>query len=335
MTADFFRLDVHEAGDIYSRVEVDKLIKRAVHSTVDVHQYYGLLWVCIQGSEGDRGFTHRFIVPRPRALHGKEMMGMALGTQRRREGLGKFASAWTRFKDVASESRAQGQTARADHATARARALEPKLSYLSVDVPEDSRLPGLVVRRSGVEVGRAAWGTAMPVDPGEVELSASAPGYLEWKTRVKPRAGSVPLRVSIPRLLAESDGHIGAAPAATGSAPDRATPARAPAATRSPLPWVLIGVGGAGILVGGVAGALALDEKSTLEDGCKDKKCPPELHDDVDAFDRWRTVSSVGFVVGAVSVASGITWLLLDDGKKSVQVGADFGPGFARVRGRF
>jgi len=251
------------------------------------------------------------------------------------EGLGKFASAWTRFKDVASESRAQGQTARADHATARARALEPKLSYLSVDVPEDSRLPGLVVRRSGVEVGRAAWGTAMPVDPGEVELSASAPGYLEWKTRVKPRAGSVPLRVSIPRLLAESDGHIGAAPAATGSAPDRATPARAPAATRSPLPWVLIGVGGAGILVGGVAGALALDEKSTLEDGCKDKKCPPELHDDVDAFDRWRTVSSVGFVVGAVSVASGITWLLLDDGKKSVQVGADFGPGFARVRGRF
>ena len=94
------------------------------------------------------------------------------------EHLGRTASAWGRFLDVAAATKAAGQSQREQVARARAAALEPNLVRLVVEV--SSPVDGLIVERDGVVVGRASWGLALPVDPGDHVVAASAPGKRRW-----------------------------------------------------------------------------------------------------------------------------------------------------------
>ena len=73
----------------------------------------------------------------------------------------------------------------------------------------------------------------------------------------------------------------------------------------SPLMWTAFGVGGAGLATGIVTGALALGKKATLDQACDGPACPPGLEDDMRDYRRWRTVSIVGYLVGAAGIAGG------------------------------
>lgn len=90
------------------------------------------------------------------------------------EKVGRVASAWAQFLGVASQARAAGHTEREKAAQRRAEKLEPRLPRLTVAVAEASKVAGLEIRRNGALVGAAQWGTPVPVDPGEIELTASA-----------------------------------------------------------------------------------------------------------------------------------------------------------------
>ena len=94
------------------------------------------------------------------------------------EHLGRTASAWGRFLDVAAATKAAGQSQREAVARARAAALEPNLVRLVIEV--GSPVEGLIVQRDGVPIGRASWGLALPVDPGDHIVAASAPGKKRW-----------------------------------------------------------------------------------------------------------------------------------------------------------
>jgi hypothetical protein len=52
----------------------------------------------------------------------------------------------------------------------------PRLSMLVIVVPPAADLQGLTVQRDGLTIGRAAWGTRIPVDPGVHVVEANAPG---------------------------------------------------------------------------------------------------------------------------------------------------------------
>jgi len=97
------------------------------------------------------------------------------------EHVGRFASAWAEFNDAAELARNR-QDSREAVAHARAEALVPKLSKLLVTAPP-SIVPGLVVKRDGIDV-TVLVGKEMPVDPGEREITAAAPGYVTWTHRV-------------------------------------------------------------------------------------------------------------------------------------------------------
>ncbi len=114
------------------------------------------------------------------------------------EQLGRTASAWGLFLDVASAANASGQSKREKAARQRATALEPQLSRLRIDVPHD--IPGLTVTRSGEVVGEAGWGTAMPVDPGTYQIEAAAPGRKPWSTEVVVFVAGGTESVSVPEL---------------------------------------------------------------------------------------------------------------------------------------
>jgi tetratricopeptide (TPR) repeat protein len=82
-----------------------------------------------------------------------------------REKNGQFASAWGAF--IEAERRTRGsndpaQQAINDLAKERFAALEPRLSYLTVNVPDSSRVDGLVITRDGEPVDAAEWNRSLP-----------------------------------------------------------------------------------------------------------------------------------------------------------------------------
>jgi hypothetical protein len=110
--------------------------------------------------------------------------------------LGRTASAWTRFLDVASLAHAAQQPDREQVARQRAAALEPVLSRVTIEVPVVP--PGLLVRRDGLAVHPSLWGTAVPLDPGPHTVDAAAPSIKSYETRVDVLPGGARVSVTIP-----------------------------------------------------------------------------------------------------------------------------------------
>jgi hypothetical protein len=77
------------------------------------------------------------------------------------------------------------------------------------------------------------------------------------------------------------------------------------------LGWTAIGVGGAGLVLGAVAGVMVLNQEQDLEERCTDRQCPPDARDDVESFDTMRTLTTAGFVIGGIGLAAGTALLLL------------------------
>jgi len=124
-----------------------------------------------------------------------------LGTQQNiafcYESLGKTATAWSLYLDLASQAKAAGQAERETKARDAAKALESKLSKVTIQVPTPAA--GIEVKRNNDVVGQASWGTPIPVDPGEVKITAVAPSRKMWsKTITVDKPGET--TVTVPEL---------------------------------------------------------------------------------------------------------------------------------------
>ncbi len=222
------------------------------------------------------------------------------------EELGRFASAYALFTEVAAATRQAGQQDRERVARERAAALKPKLDQLTIVVPEASRVPGLVVRRGGITVGSAQWGVPIPVDPGSYEVVASAEGYRLWKTNVSIAPNSKATTLEIPVLRVEA------------SAPDPGADVLAEESERIlptaeqdffDSPWniatvSLATVGALSLGVGAFFGlrAMSLEDESE-ELGCVGNTCPTQA-----AFDKRRDAAEAGDLA-TFGVAGGLVAL--------------------------
>jgi serine/threonine-protein kinase len=136
---------------------------------------------------------------------------------------GRPASAWATFREASSAARAAGQLERARIGQERATKLEPLLVKLTINVPpEDAAIAGFSVKRSSEAVPQALWGAAVPVDPGDYTVEATAPGYDAFSRRVTIAKDSLAVDVA----------PLHPAPAASVPPPP---PTAAPAST-APLP---------------------------------------------------------------------------------------------------
>lgn len=79
--------------------------------------------------------------------------------------------------------------------------------------------------------------------------------------------------------------------------------------TASTLGWAALGSGAAFAGAGAVIGVLALGQRSDLDAVCK-PGCPAAYGDELDAYRRNRTLSYVGFALGAAGIGAG-TYLVL------------------------
>ena len=165
-------------------------------------------------------------------------------------------------------------------------------------------------------VPSAAVGVRRAVNPGAHVIKAEADGFLPAQQSISVAEGeAAPVTLTL-----EPDPNAGvSAPAAQGAADPSGTPVKiepppdAPRASGMPtrtLGFVALGVGAAGLVVGGVTGMMAFGKRGDLDDACPGGQCPPEQKDTLDSYRTLGTVSTIGFIVGGVGAATGVTLLL-------------------------
>jgi hypothetical protein len=239
------------------------------------------------------------------------------------EALGKLASAHALFLDVAAEAAQRKQAEREKVARERARAVEPLLSRLTIEVPFASS-PALQVERDGKVVGSAQWGLPVPVDPGVHRVSASAPGREPWAAEVSvPSEGGV-TRINVPPL------------------PEHSQPFFAPLSRKVGL--AALGVGAGTLALGGVFAAQAISKKNASDrEGCGEQVCtsPAGLslrREALAAGDRATWAMGLGLVSVGAAAALFWVWPTSDDGEPTnVELSpvADLRSASLRLSGRF
>ena len=233
------------------------------------------------------------------------------------EATARPASAWSRYLEVAGKLDARGEAPKAEKIRRRLAAeIEPKLIRLGLVVPDAvAGLPGLVITRDGITVGRAAWGTPVPVDPGPHVIRAVADGRDPWEETRRLDAPGATVMVQIPALTARL-------------APPPPPPAPPPLMLAPPPPgWqaqrtgaiVAGALGVVSIAVGAGLGAAALSKdaawKTKTQAVCDAAlACPAGEIAGIQSLERSRAGlahgSTAALIAGGVGLAAGITlWL--------------------------
>jgi hypothetical protein len=246
------------------------------------------------------------------------------------EKVGRTASAWALFLDVAAAARAGNQPQRETAARERAAALEPKLTRLRIEVPNP--LPGMKVTRDDQDVGRPAWGTAMPLDPGDHVLVVTAPGKQQWSHDVKLPGISKTFSVTVPELedlpVAKAKPSAPVEPEADASSRPGDADTEAPrdrGRGGGPNVGALV-IGGVGVAAVAAGTVFALQSRSDNNEALKlcrstdGDTCPTMAegirHDErVDDAKRERLFAFVGFGVGgAALITATILFVTADTG---------------------
>lgn len=169
-------------------------------------------------------------------------------------------------------------------------------------------------------------GSARAIDPGQHVIHLEIEGAPGLNQTVQIREGEKNRKLSAtfqkveaPETAPETAPKAApkAAPTASGAVAQGGE--RAPPETPSIAPWIVGGVGVAGLAVGGIVGALVLREKAITDEHCDDatRTCDAT---GVAAADRGRTlgpISTVSFIVGGLGVGVSAVWLLARPTAKS------------------
>ena len=196
------------------------------------------------------------------------------------EKIGRAASAWAMYQEVAALAGKAGEDRRVEVATQRAAALLAELAHLTIVLPPSSDVPGLIVKRAGEVVERGEFGSALAVDPGGIVFTVSAPGYVTQTAEVtvgskQGVAFTVPRLEPSPEPSPSSKAPVSAAPGQSAtSAPFAATPLSRSVAPQTdwelPVGVAATGAGVAAVVVGGV---LALAAKSGYDGAFSSGEC--------------------------------------------------------------
>jgi hypothetical protein len=220
---------------------------------------------------------------------------------------GNLATAYGAFSDAAGMARRASDKAREEEGSQRANLLKSKLSMLTVDVAAANRIEGLVVKRDGREAGAGQWGIAVPVDPGEHTVEASAPGRTAWKTtvRVEPKPGVI--SVDVPALALAPV--VAAQPDAPAARAGEAETAGSSWSTQKTAALVVGGAGVVGVALGAIFGVKAIGKKGDSEANCQPAD-PTRCNATGVALRQEEksagTIATISFIAGGVALAGGV-----------------------------
>jgi hypothetical protein len=222
-------------------------------------------------------------------------------------GLGKLVDAHENYsliirEGVAADAPQPWVQALAD-ARAEIVAIPPRLPWVTITVtgPSDP-----TVTIDGVTISSASLGVKRPADPGTHEIRASAKGYYTAKKSVVLNEGE---SVNIAFDLEEAPPDAPPEPEEVAPAPPIDAPVEP--AWRQPAIISAFAVGGAGLVLGGVTGILAIRKHSQLSSACPEGTCYREQSADLDNYHTLGKLSTIGFIAGGVGAATGVVLLLV------------------------
>jgi hypothetical protein len=208
------------------------------------------------------------------------------------------------------------------------------------------RIPNLVIRVEGATdasvsldgkaVPASLFGEDRPVNPGPHQLVAQrgAEQQAQSVSLVEGERKEVVLRFEA----------VAATPSPVPETATAEAPTHSQGGGARALAFVALGVGGAGLVLGGVTGALALSKKSSLDEDtehCLNDQCEYAVEDDVKSLRAWRTVSTISFIAGGALAATGVVLLVTSGGGEqkgeasSRRLALRIGPGTLQLRGSF
>lgn len=215
--------------------------------------------------------------------------------------LGRSASAYRHFLEVADIAQRTGQLKRAGVARDQAAQLEPVLVRVRVRIRDASE--GLVVSIDDAPLSQEELSAARPVDPGRHEIVAVAPERVRWSSTIDATKVGDTIEIEVPilekvepNIVREEDGGL-------------------PSLTVAGIVVGVVGV--AGLAASGVLAGLAVSRDADAEAFCAPEGCQPEGIDAGNDAARFADVASVlvvgGGVLAAVGVALVIAGLVSDE----------------------
>jgi len=226
-------------------------------------------------------------------------------------GLGKLVEAQERYEQIVREgvepkAPKSWQRALADAGSELAQ-LKPRLAWVTISV---SGRNDAQVTIDGAPVPSAAIGVRRAVNPGSLQVTAQAEGFLsQTKTATLSEGGEESVSFDL-----EPD------PDAQKAAPVKVPPPPPPAPVESHQPtlmYVAFGVSAAGFIVGGITGGLALSKRSDLIGVCNSERdCESTQASTISDYRTFGTISGVGFAVGVAGAGTGLALWLLNRGAK-------------------
>lgn len=223
------------------------------------------------------------------------------------EHVGRLASAWAAFLEVARLAKLTGQGDREQVARGRADKLAPRLAKLRITMT--GAPPGARVVVDGRSEG-VSLDVDVPVDPGEHAIAVSAPDHVPLEKAVRVEPGSGLVVVDLPKL--EPRTTVAPPP------PPPIAPPPAPAPPReSTWTWhktaavAAAGAGALGLGAGGFFGLRASSQWSDAEASCPNGACNDAGYTQWEDARSSARVANVMVGVGVVLVATGVVlWVL-------------------------
>lgn len=186
-------------------------------------------------------------------------------------------------------------------ATGRAQTLEKRIAHVTLRLAPDAPAEASV-RLGDSVVARSDVGTSTAIDPGEVQVKVNAPGRKENAFTVTFAEGEtkdVACELGVPEALA-----AGEASAPSGARSDSGSAVSSD--PRRTVSFVLLGVGAASLIVGGVSGVLAATKASTVNEHCDaSSACDQEGVDAATSGRFLAPLSTVTLIAGAVLAGVG------------------------------
>ena len=224
------------------------------------------------------------------------------------EKLGRWTEALGAYRLALAQAREANAKDVIKEAEAAISALEKEIPRVRIVLASGSETAS--IQLDGVELGAAALGETIVVDPGSHRLEASLSGYQPQVVTFEIAARDestvtvpafVPLEVPAPE------------PSPTKPAPE---PVQDDSAPRSNVvPWIITGVGAASLTASGVFYGLRANAISSLEDRCgKELHCTEAERSTYDNGKTYTTVANITLGAGIVGVGLGLTWLLSSGG---------------------
>jgi hypothetical protein len=274
-------------------------------------------------------------------------VGTALNLGVCSEKLGRSASAMLAYKEALdlAEQMGPSEKKRVQMARERITALEPKLVKLRIAV--DRANPTTIqVKRDGIAMEATQLDAAVPVDPDDHLIEASAPGKVPWQAKINVATEGGTVLVTVPALADAG----AAATASPGGRSSSSTSSESGSANPEPAAPSHLGrtIAEVGLVVLGVAGlaggsVLALGAKAEYDDAlslCGSNGCAPQAQSiEHSAAVRGNVATAVFIISGAALVGAGVLWITTPSAKPATGAAPSpavgIGPQGVFVRGSF